>query len=84
MFNKTSTGGPGLFICGFAIKESLPKFRIRGLSLAYWRFLILFDIKSSFLKQIVGPYSAPLLFAVSEFAVFCQNVLPAHMIFVYI
>jgi hypothetical protein len=34
----------------FAIKESIPKFGIRGLSLAYSGFLIVLDTKSSFKK----------------------------------
>ncbi len=73
-FSRRSTGIPRylwsfyLRFRLFAIKGSIPIFGIRGLSFAYSRFLIVFDIKSSF--RFWGPYSTHSLFFVSDLAVF--------------
>ncbi len=64
-----------LRFCLFTIKEIISKFRIRRLSLACLLFLIVFFHQ---IQLYFEPYSASSLVAISEFAVFCQNVSTAN------
>jgi hypothetical protein len=80
VLDHSSTGGPRysrsfyLRFRLFTIKGSIPKFRIRGLSLAFDSIGYQYKLYIT----ILGPYSTPSLFAVSEFAVFCQNTSTAN------
>jgi hypothetical protein len=54
-FIQIRTGGPRYSRFRlFAVKERIPKFRIRGLTITYLQFLIAFDIKSCFIKPFLS------------------------------
>ena len=79
---RDKTGGPRysrsfyLQFRLFEVKENILNCSIRGLSLAYSRFLVKYGTKFSL--KCIEPYNAPSLFAVSIFAVFFRNVSTAN------
>ncbi len=65
-----------LRFCLFAIKESIPKLKIRGLCLTYSRFSIVFDIKSSLIKPFWGNTVLPHYSQFQNSRCFARSYLP--------